>query len=151
MKIVIDMNLSPEWCNVLSKHGWEACHWSEVGDPRAIDTVIMTWALTNGYVVFTHDLDFGTILATTRANGPSVIQVRTQNVLPSYLETTKIKSRGLSHSCDRGMLFRFRLRLSGRMPSNTWLPMLLSGFCTGFRFSNLSVSIKMYANSAHNH
>jgi predicted nuclease of predicted toxin-antitoxin system len=28
----------------------------------------MNWALTNGYIVFTHDLDFGAILAATQAN-----------------------------------------------------------------------------------
>lgn len=33
-----------------------------------------------GYVVFTHDLDFGDILAATNADDPSVIQVRTQNL-----------------------------------------------------------------------
>lgn len=38
--------------------------------------------MANGYVVFTHDLDFGTMLALTHANGPSVLQVRGQNVLP---------------------------------------------------------------------
>ena len=38
------------------------------------------------YVVFTHDLDFGTLLPLTHAQGPSVIQVRTQNVMPAYLE-----------------------------------------------------------------
>ena len=37
----------------------------------------MAWARENGYVVFTHDLDFGTLLALTRDAGPSVIQVRT--------------------------------------------------------------------------
>ena len=31
----------------------------------------MDWALTNGYAVFTHDLDFGTLLALTHATGPS--------------------------------------------------------------------------------
>ena len=40
----------------------------------------------NGYVVFTHDLDFGAILAVTHAQGPSVIQVRTQDVTPGHLE-----------------------------------------------------------------
>jgi predicted nuclease of predicted toxin-antitoxin system len=39
----------------------------------------------NGYVVFTHDLDFGTTLALTQATGPSVLQVRGQNVLPEDL------------------------------------------------------------------
>lgn len=36
--------------------------------------------------MFTHDLDFGTILALTRGNGPSVIQVRAHDVLPVHLE-----------------------------------------------------------------
>jgi predicted nuclease of predicted toxin-antitoxin system len=45
----------------------------------------MAWARDNGYVVFTHDLDFGTLLALTHANGPSVLQVRGQNVLPEQL------------------------------------------------------------------
>ncbi len=86
MKILIDMNLSPEWVAVLERHGYEALHWIEVGDPRAPDCTIMNWAKTNGYIVFTHDLDFGDLLAATRAKGPSVIQVRTQDVTPHSLE-----------------------------------------------------------------
>ncbi len=42
----------------------------------------MAWALGNGHVVFTHDLDFGTTLALTHAQGPSVVQIRGQNLLP---------------------------------------------------------------------
>ncbi len=42
----------------------------------------MAWALANAHVVSTHDLDFGTMLALTHAAGPSVLQVRGQNVLP---------------------------------------------------------------------
>jgi len=45
----------------------------------------MAWARMNGYVVFTHDLDFGMLLATTCAQGLSVIQVRTQDVMPQNL------------------------------------------------------------------
>lgn len=55
--------------------------------PGRSDQEIMRWARDNGYVVFTHDLDFGTMLALTHAVGPSVIQVRCQNVLPEYLAT----------------------------------------------------------------
>jgi len=36
-------------------------------------------------MVFTHDLDFGTALALTKAEKPSVIQVRTQNVTIPHL------------------------------------------------------------------
>lgn len=87
MKILIDMNLSPRWSDVLRRHGWEAVHWSTVGDPRAPDRAIMTWARDNGHIVFTHDLDFGVLLASTRANAPSVLQVRTQDVTPEHLES----------------------------------------------------------------
>lgn len=86
MKILVDMNLPPDWVRVLKGRGWEAVHWSEVGDGRAPDSVVMDWALRHGYVVFTHDLDFGSTLAATQARGPSVIQVRTQDVLPGRLE-----------------------------------------------------------------
>jgi predicted nuclease of predicted toxin-antitoxin system len=82
VRLLIDMNLSVEWVAELAQHGWSAVHWSTVGDPRADDAVVMGWALANGDVVFTHDLDFGTMLALTHAAGPSVLQVRGQNVLP---------------------------------------------------------------------
>jgi predicted nuclease of predicted toxin-antitoxin system len=82
VRLVVDVNLSVEWVAELAKHGWSAVHWSTVGDPRADDSVIMAWALADGYAVFTHDLDFGTTLALTHATGPSVLQVRGQDVLP---------------------------------------------------------------------
>jgi predicted nuclease of predicted toxin-antitoxin system len=85
MKILIDMNLSPDWVKVLESAGWESAHWSTVGDMRAPDEEIMSWARENGYIVFTHDLDFGFLLALTRAESPSVIQVRTQDVFPEVL------------------------------------------------------------------
>src|SRR5262245_24697697 len=85
IKVLIDMNLSPEWVPLLEQHGWSAVHWSSVGDPTAADRVIMDWAVANGHVVFTHDLDFGTVLALTHKTGPSVLQVRAQDVLPVQL------------------------------------------------------------------
>jgi len=85
LRILVDMNLSPEWIPLLEEAGWPAVHWSLVGDPRADDATIMTWALTHGYAVFTHDLDFGTALALTHGEGPSVIQVRGQRVLPEHM------------------------------------------------------------------
>ena len=82
VKLLVDMNLSAEWISELGKHGWSAVHWSTVGNPSADDSEIMAWADANGYVVFTHDLDFGTMLALTHAAGPSVLQLRGQDVLP---------------------------------------------------------------------
>ena len=90
MKILIDMNLSPDWCQALSQFGIESIHWANVGEPTAPDSILMEWAKTNDYVVFTHDLDFGSILAATQTNAPSVIQVRIQDTFPEMLVTTVV-------------------------------------------------------------
>jgi len=85
IRILIDVSLSPAWTGTFSAAGLESVHWSSVGDPRATARTIMGWAVDNGYIVFTHDLDFGALIAVTRARGPSVIQVRAQDVLPESL------------------------------------------------------------------
>ena len=82
MKLLIDMNLSPAWVSVLEEAGHEAIHWSTVGSPSAPDHEILSRARREGYVLFTHDLDFSAILAATDADAPSVIQVRAQDVTP---------------------------------------------------------------------
>jgi predicted nuclease of predicted toxin-antitoxin system len=40
--------------------------------------------------VFTHDLDFGIILAHSKAGRPSVIQVRTNDVSPKHLSAVVV-------------------------------------------------------------
>lgn len=79
------MNLTPGWVGFLRDNGFEAVHWSTVGDPRASDAAIMAWARDNGWLVFTHDLDFSALLAATQATGPSVIQLRTQEIMPEAI------------------------------------------------------------------
>lgn len=85
MKILIDMNLSPEWVQEFKSFDITAVHWSAIGKFDAPDTDLMEWARNNDHIVFTHDLDFGTALALTKAEKPSVIQVRTQNVTVAHL------------------------------------------------------------------
>jgi predicted nuclease of predicted toxin-antitoxin system len=82
LSILIDMNLSPRWVSTLQRAGWAAIHWSTVGDQSASDMSIMDWADNNGHIVFTNDLDFGALLALSRRGKPSVIQLRSQDVLP---------------------------------------------------------------------
>jgi predicted nuclease of predicted toxin-antitoxin system len=50
----------------------------------------MQWAKTNGYIVFNHDSHFISLLAATGVNTSSVIQVRTQDVLPKSIENLVI-------------------------------------------------------------
>ena len=85
MKILIDMNLSPDWTTVLTAENVEAVHWSSVGKPNAPDEEIMQYARENNFAVFTHDLDFGAMLALTQATSPSVLQVRAQDILPASI------------------------------------------------------------------
>jgi predicted nuclease of predicted toxin-antitoxin system len=81
LKALLDMNLSPDLIDDLRSGGWEASHWSRVGLVSASDHTIMHWARNNDYVVVSHDLDFGDILASSNSNKPSVILVRTQDLL----------------------------------------------------------------------
>ncbi len=98
MKILIDMNLSPEWETEFMLHQIEAVHWTKVGDFNAPDSILMDWAIINDCVIFTHDLDFGAALALTKAEKPSVIQVRTQNVTVKYLSKMVIDT--IKEHCD---------------------------------------------------
>lgn len=93
MNILVDMNLSPSWVQALEDQGIAAIHWSSVGDGSAPDFEVMRWARDNDYVVFTNDLDFGAILAVTKAKSPSVIQVRARDVSPEHL--AELVVRGL--------------------------------------------------------
>jgi predicted nuclease of predicted toxin-antitoxin system len=80
MKLLVDMNLSPQWVSLLSEVGFEATHWSTVGSAKAPDSEIMSYAKANDYVVLTHDLDFSAILAATQGEKPSVVQFRSEDL-----------------------------------------------------------------------
>jgi len=81
MKILVDMNLSPEWLGVLSKAGWKASHWEDVGPATAADSDLLAWAREHHAVVITQDLDFSQLLFQTQANGPSVVLLRIRDEL----------------------------------------------------------------------
>jgi len=70
----------------LEEVGWKTVHWSHIGWLNAPDQEIFHYAKSHGYVIFTHDLDFGAILAATNADYPSVVQVRVQDVTPEHLD-----------------------------------------------------------------
>lgn len=97
MKFLIDMGLSPEWRETFEVNGLEAKHWSEIGNPKAKDREILAWAREHGFIVFTHDLDFGHLLALTHAAGPSVIQVRSEDVLPASIGAIVLRALRQHH------------------------------------------------------
>ena len=85
MRLLLDMNLSPLWLETLRVAGFDAVHWSSVGKADAADEEIMQFAYANGMVVLTQDLDFGILLASTGADRPSVVQLRSDDVLPDRI------------------------------------------------------------------
>jgi predicted nuclease of predicted toxin-antitoxin system len=117
MKLLVDMNLSPRWVGLLTDAGFEATHWSSLGRANAPDPEIMAFAKANGYVVLTHDLDFGTILAATHGDKPSVVQLRSEDVSPDAIGRSVIDAlRQMAAELDEGALLtvdpkRTRLRV----------------------------------------
>ena len=80
MKLLLDMNLSPRWVKFLQANNIEVMHWLDCGPPNATDSEIMAYARENGLIIFTHDLDFSTLLAHSKDKKPSVIQLRTNDI-----------------------------------------------------------------------
>jgi predicted nuclease of predicted toxin-antitoxin system len=117
VKLLIDMNLSPLWVEFLSNSGFESIHWSAIGRPSASDSDIVEYASAEGFVIFTHDLDFGALLADRKARQPSVLQIRTQDVLPSAIGQIVLRAlRGTASQLESGAIVtvdpsRDRIRL----------------------------------------
>jgi predicted nuclease of predicted toxin-antitoxin system len=78
MKFLIDLNLSLAWALT------------------ATDSEVMTFARASGYIVLTHDLDFGMLLHATQAQGPSVVQLRIEDVRP--IESGALLLQGLKEA-----------------------------------------------------
>jgi predicted nuclease of predicted toxin-antitoxin system len=114
---------------LLTNSGFEALHWSTVGQANARDTEIMAWAAANGYVVLTHDLDFSAILAATQGMAPSVVQVRAEDVSPDVIGTkvagalhqmqTELEAGALLSIDDKTMRLRI-LPLADRERNSWW-------------------------------
>lgn len=85
MRVLVDMCLPPGLVAGLMEAGHDAVHWSQVGDPRALDDSIALWARQNGYVILTHDLDFGDLLFVSNERAPSVIIVRERDTAAEQL------------------------------------------------------------------
>ena len=117
MRVLVDMNLSPRWVGLLAAAGFESVHWSNVGPRDAPDSIIMAYGAAHVWVVLTHDLDFGAILAATAGNKPSVVQLRADDVRPEAIGTQVVAAlRQMTRELDDGALLtvdtnRSRLRL----------------------------------------
>ena len=76
MKFLIDENLSPLVATGLSEAGHDAIHIRDLGMGSAEDSAVMDRARAESRVVVSADTDFGTVLAASGANQPSVVLIR---------------------------------------------------------------------------
>ena len=80
MRFLADMGISPRTVRFLRALGHEALHLHERGLERLSDADILTMAREDGYVLLTHDLDFGELVAESGARLPSVVTFRLRNM-----------------------------------------------------------------------
>jgi predicted nuclease of predicted toxin-antitoxin system len=85
VRFVIDMNLSTDWVVYLQGLGHDAVHWSSIGPQDTADEEIAAWARAEDRTILTNDLDFGTLLVSTGAAKPSVVQLRTDITLSAHV------------------------------------------------------------------
>jgi len=125
MKLLIDMNLSPQLAGLLADAGYHAVHWSTIGKPDAEDSEILNWAKKNGYVILTNDLDFGAILAAAGFESPSIIQFRRRDVFPKAIMPSILRAvERFAAELYEGALIvvdehRYRVRLLPLKPDDT--------------------------------
>ena len=67
MKFLADMGISPRTVDRLREWGYDAVHLHELGLDRLPDVDILDKARQENWIVLTHDLDFGELLAISRA------------------------------------------------------------------------------------
>ena len=82
MRFVADMGISPRTVIWLRDQGHDAVHLHEEGLDRLRDSAILAKAREERRVIPTHDLDFGELIAASRAELPSLIVFRLRNVRP---------------------------------------------------------------------
>jgi predicted nuclease of predicted toxin-antitoxin system len=113
VRLVLDMNFDATRAEMIRSHGVDALHWSEVGDPRAVDPDVIAWARTNGCVVVTQDLGIATVLARSGAGTPSILQLRHADDLSPRL-MARIASAAKKHEWDleRGCILVYDARTS---------------------------------------
>ncbi|MDO8307762.1 MAG: DUF5615 family PIN-like protein [Actinomycetota bacterium] len=76
MRVLLDNNLSPVVGKLLLAASWDAVHVRDLGLASADDPSVLEQARGDERILISADTDFGTLLAATQAESPSVVLVR---------------------------------------------------------------------------
>jgi predicted nuclease of predicted toxin-antitoxin system len=85
MKFLVDVGISPRSTAFLRDLGYDAIHLHDEGLERLSDASILTKALAEGRIVLTHDLDFGELVAASKAQLPRVVTFRLRNMAANHV------------------------------------------------------------------
>lgn len=92
MKILADMGISPVTVAFLRKLGHEAVRLPEVGLERRSDADVIAYAMRQGQVVLTFDLDYPALLALNPTSRVSAIIFRTLSAEPEWINQRLVES-----------------------------------------------------------
>ena len=76
MRLLLDNNLSPRLVDVLGAAGWDVVHVASLGLRSAPDRTVLDAARRDERYLISADTDFGALLASSHATGPSIVLVR---------------------------------------------------------------------------
>lgn len=76
MRFLVDQNRSPRLADLLRAGGHDAVHTLELGLEAADDEELLQLAIREQRIIVSGDTDFGTLLAATNDQAPSVILFR---------------------------------------------------------------------------
>ena len=82
VNFLADMGISPRTVDFLQHFGHKAVHLQQQSLHRLKDPQILEKAREGGWILLTHDLDFGDLLAASGADLPSVVIFRLRNMRP---------------------------------------------------------------------
>ncbi len=82
MKFLADMGISPKAIDFLGTLGYSATHLNDLDLNTLPGPDILKKAREDGYVLLTHDLGFGELVAATKGSLPSVVIFRLRNMHP---------------------------------------------------------------------
>lgn len=80
MRFLTDMGISHRSVAFLNSPGYDAVHLHDEGLDRLSDADILAKAQSESRIVITHDLDFGDLIAASKAHLPSAITLRLCNM-----------------------------------------------------------------------